>query len=110
MKNLKLLLCLLVVVAASVFVFTACGEPEDTTAAQTTTAATTTTTAAPTAPTPGEGQVLYSVKVVDAAGAPVNAYVQLCLETCGPEGEIKIWRSPSVRWIRWRVWIWNKGN
>lgn len=42
MKNLKLLLCLLVVVAASVCVFTACGEPEETTAAQTTTAATTT--------------------------------------------------------------------
>lgn len=52
----------------------------------TTESTTTTTTAAPTAPavpTPGEGQVLYTVKIVDANGNPVEgAYAQLCLETC----------------------------
>lgn len=49
----------------------------------TTTEPTTTTTTAPAIPTPGEGQVLYSVKIVDADGNPVaGAYAQLCLETC----------------------------
>ena len=48
-----------------------------------TTEATTTTTTAPAIPTPEEGQVLYAVKIVDAAGNPVEgAYAQLCLETC----------------------------
>lgn len=52
----------------------------------TTTEPTTTTTTAPSAPaipTPGDGEVLYSVKIVDADGNPVEgAYAQLCLETC----------------------------
>ena len=57
-------------------------QPETTTT--TTEATTTTTTAAQSAiPTPGEGQVLYSVKVVNSKGEPVaNEYVQMCLETC----------------------------
>lgn len=55
-------------------------QPETTT---TTTEATTTTTTAAAIPTPGEGQVLYSVKVVNSKGEPVaNEYVQMCLETC----------------------------
>ena len=55
-------------------------QPETTT---TTTEATTTTTTAPAIPTPEDGQVLYSVKIVDANGNPVEgAYAQLCLETC----------------------------
>lgn len=66
----------------------ACGggnqEPVETPETTTTTESTTTTTAAQSAvPTPGEGQVLYSVKVVDKSGAPVtDVYVQMCLETC----------------------------
>ena len=49
----------------------------------TTTEATTTTTTAPAIPTPEDGQVLYTVKIVDANGNPVEgAYAQLCLETC----------------------------
>ncbi|MBR0447081.1 MAG: hypothetical protein IIX28_01240 [Clostridia bacterium] len=55
-------------------------QPETTT---TTTEATTTTTTGSAIPTPGEGQVLYSVKVVNSKGEPVaNEYVQMCLETC----------------------------
>ena len=55
-------------------------QPETTT---TTTEATTTTTTGSAIPTPGEGQVLYAVKVVDKSGAPVtDVYVQMCLETC----------------------------
>lgn len=55
-------------------------QPETTT---TTTEPTTTTTTAAAIPTPGEGQVLYSVKVVNSKGEPVaNEYVQMCLETC----------------------------
>ena len=55
-------------------------QPETTT---TTTEATTTTTAAPAIPVPEEGQVLYTVKIVDVDGNPVEgAYAQLCLETC----------------------------
>ena len=60
-------------------------EPVDEPATTTTTEATTTTTtgAESAIPTPGEGQVLYAVKVVDSNGAPVaNEYVQMCLETC----------------------------
>lgn len=54
--------------------------PETTT---TTTEPTTTTTTGSAIPTPGEGQVLYSVKVVNSKGEPVaNEYVQMCLETC----------------------------
>jgi len=66
----------------------ACGggnqEPVKTPETTTTTESTTTTTAAQSAvPTPGEGQVLYAVKVVDKSGAPVtDVYVQMCLETC----------------------------
>ena len=50
-------------------------------------APTTTTTAAeataPTAPTPADGQVLYTVKVLDTEGNPkAGAYVQVCLEAC----------------------------
>lgn len=66
----------------------ACGgnEPAEQPTPSTTESTTTTTTAAPTAPavpTPGEGQVLYTVKIVDANGNPVEgAYAQLCLETC----------------------------
>ncbi len=66
----------------------ACGggnqEPVKTPDTTTTTESTTTTTAAQSAvPTPGEGQVLYAVKVVDKSGAPVtDVYVQMCLETC----------------------------
>lgn len=38
---------------------------------------------APTAPTPAEGEVLYTVKVVDTDGNPkAGAYVQMCLEAC----------------------------
>ena len=55
-------------------------QPETTT---TTTEPTTTTTTGSAIPTPGEGQVLYSVKVVNSKGEPVaNEYVQMCLETC----------------------------
>ena len=55
-------------------------QPETTT---TTTEPTTTTTTGSAIPTPGEGQVLYTVKIVDANGNPVEgAYAQLCLETC----------------------------
>lgn len=66
----------------------ACGggnqEPVKTPETTTTTEPTTTTTAPQSAiPTPGEGQVLYAVKVVDKSGAPVtDVYVQMCLETC----------------------------
>jgi len=66
----------------------ACGggnqEPVKNPETTTTTESTTTTTAAQSAvPTPGEGQVLYAVKVVDKSGAPVtDVYVQMCLETC----------------------------
>lgn len=60
-------------------------QPETTTT--TTEATTTTTTAASDIPTPGEGQVLYSVKVVDSNGAPVkDVYVQMCLESCVFQG------------------------
>lgn len=39
--------------------------------------------AAPTAPTPADGEVLYTVKVVDKDGNPkAGAYVQMCLEAC----------------------------
>lgn len=55
-------------------------EPDTTT---TTTASTTEAATTPTAPTPADGQVLYTIKVVDNSGAPVaNEYVQMCLETC----------------------------
>lgn len=55
-------------------------QPETTT---TTTEPTTTTTTGSAIPTPGEGQVLYSVKIVNSKGEPVaNEYVQMCLETC----------------------------
>lgn len=50
-----------------------------------TTASTTTTTAAPTnaIPTPQDGEVLYTIKVVDTDGNPkAGVYVQLCLDTC----------------------------
>ena len=66
----------------------ACGEatPNTPDTPDTTTEPTTTTTTAPSAPaipTPGDGEVLYSVKIVDADGNPVEgAYAQLCLETC----------------------------
>ena len=88
--NKKILLAVLLA-ACLTLTLCACGgettgpseEPAVSTTTTTTTAATTTTTAAPSIPTPGEGQVLYSVKVVDAAGAPVvGTYVQLCLEQC----------------------------
>ena len=59
---------------------------EETPATTTTTEAPTTTTteaAAPTAPTAADGEVLYTIKVVDEAGAPVEGvYVQLCKDTC----------------------------
>ena len=62
------------------------GDPVTLQPTESTTESTTTTTTAPTAPavpTPGEGQVLYTVKIVDADGNPVEgAYAQLCLETC----------------------------
>ena len=70
----------------------ACGggsqEPVTEPTTTTTEATTTTTTAAESAiPTPGEGQVLYAVKVVDSNGAPVkDVYVQMCLETCVFQG------------------------
>ena len=39
--------------------------------------------AAPTAPTPADGEVLYTVKVLDKDGNPkAGAYVQMCLEAC----------------------------
>ena len=47
-------------------------QPEATESTTTTTEATTTTTTAPAIPTPEEGQVLYAVKIVDAAGNPVE--------------------------------------
>ena len=54
--------------------------PSTTTEAPTTT---TTTTAAPTKPTAADGEVLYTIKVVDKDGNPVEGvYVQLCKDTC----------------------------
>lgn len=42
-----------------------------------------TETTAPTAPTPADGEVLYTVKVVDKDGNPkLGAFVQMCLEAC----------------------------
>lgn len=87
--NKKLLLAALLAVCLTL-TLCACGgaasgpanEPADTTASTTTT----TTTAAPTtptAPTPADGEVLYTIKVVDKDGNPAEGvYVQLCLDTC----------------------------
>ena len=57
-------------------------EETPSTTAPTTEAPTTTTTEAA-EPTAAEGEVLYTIKVVDAEGAPVEGvYVQLCKEVC----------------------------
>ncbi len=57
--------------------------PSTTSQAPTTTTTTTEAPATPTAPTPADGQVLYTIKVVDKDGAAVEGvYVQMCTETC----------------------------
>ena len=80
-----LAVCLTLTLCACGGAETPAGENNTTTTTEATTTTTTTTAAptAPTAPTPEDGQVLYTIKVVDAAGAPVEGvYVQICLDTC----------------------------
>ena len=85
--NKKILAALLAV--CMMVALCACGDSEPTPDANQPSgdATTTTTTApeatAPTAPTPADGEVLYTVKVLDTDGNPkAGAYVQMCLEAC----------------------------
>jgi len=85
--NKKILAALLAV--CMMVALCACGDSEPTPDANQPSgdATTTTTTApeatAPTAPTPADGEVLYTVKVLDKDGNPkAGAYVQMCLEAC----------------------------
>lgn len=85
--NKKMLLAALLAVCLTLTLCACGGEPAGPADEPTTTAPTTTTTTAapttPTVPTPADGEVLYTVKVVDSTGAPVvGTYVQLCLESC----------------------------
>ncbi len=87
--NKKIVLAVLLAVCLTVCLCACNGgeEPQEPVQPQTTTTTTAPTTTAPTVPTPGEGQVLYTVKVVDSKGAPVEGvYVQMCLETCVFQG------------------------
>lgn len=87
--NKKLLLAALLAVCLTL-TLCACGDPAGPAEepANTTESTTTTTTTAapttPTAPTPGDGEVLYTIKVVDKDGNPMEGvYVQMCQgETC----------------------------